>query len=485
MFDRYTEKARRTIFFARYEASQFGSPSIETEHMLLGLLRESKELTFRFLKKTPVELIRQQIEAATEKREHIPTSVDLPLSNECKRVLAYAAEEAERLSHQYIGTEHLLLGLLREEKSFAAQMLHERGVRLSAVREQLAQQAHESRTTAPAQERSAFSQFSVDLTQQAMKGQLHPFVGREKEMERLTHVLGRSTKRNAVLVGEPGVGKRAIVAGLAQHIAGEKAPSFLADNRIIALDLAFFGHNQRSPGEQELVLGPNIVFFIHELIPLLAATPTGGEPGASEVLKTALLGGKIQCICAATPEEYGKAREKHRWLDRCFRAIDVPPMTETEALAVLLSAKAQMEKFHYVVYTDDTIQHAVRYSSAYVKDRHLPDKALDLMDEAAAYVNTRPTDTPPEIVEARKRIRFISGRLEGCIANHEFEKARFYSDEERKERENLRELLKKHGIDEAAGRQVTREDVENVVALWTGIPVSAIRQGKTERPGVP
>jgi ATP-dependent Clp protease ATP-binding subunit ClpC len=485
MFERYTEKARRIIFFGRYEASQFGSPYIETEHLLLGLLREDKALTSRFLAKTPVEAIRGQIEAATEKREHIPTSVDLPLSNESKRVLAYAAEEAERLSHRHIGTEHLLLGLLREEKSFAAQILNERGVRLSAVREQLTQQAHGSATAAPAQERPPSSPFSVDLTQQAMEGQLHPFVGRDKEMERLTHVLGRSTKHNAGLVGEPGVGKRAIVSGLAQHIAGERAPSLLANSRIIALDLAFFGHNQRNPGQQELLLAPNLVFFIHELFPMLAATPTGADLGPTEILKTAILGGKTRVICAATPDEYRAAREKHRWLDRCFRAIEVAAMTEAETLEVLRSAKNHLEKFHMVTYTDEAIQHAVRYSSLYVKDRHLPDKALDLMDEAAAYVNARQTQGPKEVMEVRKRLRFIGMRLENCIANHEFEKARFYSDEERKERENLRELVKKHGIDEAAGLQVTREDVEEVLALWTGTPVSTIRQGNTDRPETP
>jgi ATP-dependent Clp protease ATP-binding subunit ClpC len=199
-------------------------------------------------------------------------------------------------------------------------------------------------------------------------------------------------------------------------------------------------------------------------------------------LKTALLDGKIQCICAATPEEYRKAREKHRWLDRCFRAINVPPMNEAEALAVLLSAKAHLERFHSVTYTEDALQHAVHYSSVYIKDRHLPDKALDLMDEAAAYVNARPVHWPEEVIEVRKRIKFIVHQMENCIANHEFEKARVHSDEERKERENLRELLKKHGIDEAASSRVTREDVEEVLARWTGIPVSTIRQGSPPGP---
>ncbi|HEY6305991.1 MAG TPA: Clp protease N-terminal domain-containing protein [Candidatus Angelobacter sp.] len=484
MFERYTEKARRIIFFARYESSQFGSPYIETEHLLLGLLREDKALTHRFLKNTQPERIRQQIEAATTKREKVSTSVDLPLSNENRRVLAYAAEEADRLSNRYIGPEHLLLGLLREEKSFAAQLLNEHGVRLSAVREQLGKQPHEpGLTAAPSQGQTLRPLSNVELTQLAREGQLRPFVGRKKELERLIHVLGRSTKNNAVLVGEPGVGKRAIVEGLAQSIVEGDVASRLAQQAIVALEMSFFRPSQGSG--PVLPLEQNTIFFMDELHSLLAATPTGGAPGPSEILKPALLGGKIQCICAATPEEYRKARENHRWLDRCFRAIDVPPMNEAEAVEVLLSAKSHFEKFHSVTYTDDAIQHAVRYSSVYVKDRQLPDKALDLIDEAAAYVNARPGHLPEEVIEVRKRMKFIVKRLEDAIVNHEFAKARFYSDEELKERENLRVLLKKHNLDETTGNPVTREDVEEVLARWTGIPVSTIRAGQDAGPEAP
>lgn len=480
MFERYTEKARRIILFARYEASQLGSSYIETEHLLLGLLREDKALTHRFLKQTPVESIRRQIEAATTKGEKLSTSIDMPISNECKRVLECAAEEAERLSHKHIGPEHLLLGLMREEKTFAATILREQGLRLKMVREELGRQSHEPGVAATAEERSSPPQFSVDLTQQALAGQLHPFVGRKKELESLMHVLGRSTKKNAVLVGEPGVGKRAIVEGLAQRIAEGNVPSFLAEKSIATLEMSFFGGSRRGPGSQVLLPGQNTVFFMDELHSLLAAAPTAGAPDATEILKTALLAGRVQCICAAAPDEYRKAREKHRWLDRCFRMIDVPPMSEAEALEVLISAKDRHEKFHAVAYTDDALRHAVLYAGVFVKDRHLPDAALDLMDETAAYVNARPSHWPQEITDVQKRIRFIIARMENSIANHEFEKARFYSDEERKERDNLRELQKKHNISEAATSQVTREDIEEVLARWTGVPVSAIRQ---RRPG--
>ena len=216
MFERYTEKARRVIFFARYEASQFGSPFIETEHLLLGLLREDKALTNRFLRShASIESIRKQIEGRTPIREKVSTSVDLPLSQECKRVLAYAAEEAERLAHKHIGTEHLLLGLLREDKSFAAEILHERGLRLSTLREELSRVQNDKTAAARPKETSLLGEFSRDLTQSAMENQLDPLVGREGELERVVQILCRRTKNNPVLIGEPGVGKTAIEIGRA------------------------------------------------------------------------------------------------------------------------------------------------------------------------------------------------------------------------------------------------------------------------------
>jgi ATP-dependent Clp protease ATP-binding subunit ClpC len=491
MFERYTEKARRVIFFARYEASQFGSPYIETEHLLLGLLREDKALTNRFLRShASVESIRKQIEGHTTIREKVSTSVDLPLSNECKRVLAYAAEEAERLSHKHIGTEHLLLGLLREEKCFAAEILHERGLRLSTIREELARSSQEKAQPQRQRESSLLSEFSRDLTQSAMDNQLDPLVGRENELERVVQILCRRTKNNPVLIGEPGVGKTAIVEGLAQRIADGEVPSFLADKRILALDLSLIVAGTKYRGQfeerlktimKELMESQNCIIFIDELHTLVGAGSAEGSLDAANILKPALSRGEIQCIGATTPGEYRKSIEKDRSLERRFQAVKVPPPNEVDATKILFGIKDRYEKFHAVTYTDDAINFAVSHSNRYIPDRFLPDKAIDLVDEAGARVKLRQTSLPEEITEVQKRLKFIVHRMENAVANHEFEKARFYSDEERKERENLRVLREKYHLDDSATGVVNREDIEDVVSRWTGVPVTSIKEEETQK----
>jgi len=486
MFERYTEKARRVIFFARYEASQFGSPYIETEHLLLGLLREDKALTNRFLRShASIESIRKQIEGRTAIREKVSTSVDLPLSPECKRVLAYSAEEAERLQHKHIGTEHLLLGLLREDKSFAAEILHERGLRLSTIREELSRAQNEKSSSSRNKETSLLAEFSRDLTQSAMENQLDPLIGREAELERVTQILCRRTKNNPVLIGEPGVGKTAIVEGLAQRIADGDVPSFLADKRILALDLSLIVAGTKYRGQfeerlktimKELMEAQNAIIFIDELHTLVGAGSAEGSLDAANILKPALSRGDIQCIGATTPAEYRKSVEKDRSLERRFQAVKVPPPTEAEAIKILFGIKDRYEKFHAVTYTDEALNHSVYLSNRYIPDRFLPDKAVDLIDEAGARVKLRQSTLPEEMIDVQKRIKFVVHRMENAIASHEFEKARFYSDEERKERENLRLLREKYNIDETAMGVVSREDIEEVVARWTGIPVTAIKE---------
>jgi len=494
MFERYTEKARRVIFFARYEASQFGSPYIETEHLLLGLLREDKALTNRFLRQhSSVESIRKQIEGHTTIREKVSTSVDLPLSNECKRVLAFAAEEAERLSHKHIGTEHLLLGLLREEKCFAAEILHERGLRLSSIREELARTSQEKVAAQPQRqnrESSLLAEFSRDLTQAAMENQLDPLVGRDQELDRSIQILCRRTKNNPVLIGEPGVGKTAIVEGLAQKIADGDVPSFLADKRILALDLSLIVAGTKYRGQfeerlktimKELMESQNCIIFIDELHTLVGAGSAEGSLDAANILKPALSRGEIQCIGATTPAEYRKSIEKDRSLERRFQAVKVPPPNEETAIQILAGVKERYEKFHAVTYTDEAVEVAVRHSNRYIPDRFLPDKAIDLIDEAGARVKLRQTALPEEITEVQKRIKFIVHRMENAIANHEFEKARFYSDEERKERENLRVLREKYHLDDSSTGVVGKEDIEEVVCRWTGVPVASIKEEESAK----
>ena len=457
-----------------------------------GLLREDKALTNRFLRShASVESIRKQIEAHTTIREKVSTSVDLPLSNECKRVLAYAAEEAERLSHKHIGTEHLLLGLLREEKCFAAEILHERGLRLSNIREELARTSQEK--AQPSQrnrESSLLSEFSRDLTQAAMDNQLDPLVGRDGELERVIQILCRRTKNNPVLIGEPGVGKTAIVEGLAQRIADGEVPSFLADKRILALDLSLIVAGTKYRGQfeerlktimKELMESQNSIIFIDELHTLVGAGSAEGSLDAANILKPALSRGEIQCIGATTPAEFRKSIEKDRSLERRFQAVKVPPPTEEDAVKILFGIKERYEKFHAVTYTDDAINISVSHSNRYLPDRFLPDKAIDLIDEAGARVKLRQTSLPEDITEVQKRIKFIVHRMENAIANHEFEKARFYSDEERKERDNLRTLREKYHLDESSTGVVGREDIEDVVSRWTGVPVASIKEEESQK----
>ncbi|MFC6644124.1 ATP-dependent Clp protease ATP-binding subunit [Granulicella cerasi] len=502
MFERYTEKARRVIFFARYEASQFGSPYIETEHLLLGLLREDKALTNRFLRShTSVESIRKQIEQHTTVREKVSTSVDLPLSNECKRVLAYAAEEAERLSHKHIGTEHLLLGLLREEKCFAAEILTERGLRLQTIREELQRTTQDKPAAAASgsgsskqrgqqQEQSMLAEFSRDLTLAASEQSLDPLVGRDFEVERVIQILCRRTKNNPVLIGEPGVGKTAIVEGLAQKIADGEVPSFLADKKVLSLDLSLVVAGTKYRGQfeerlktimKELQEAGNAIVFIDEIHTLVGAGSAEGSLDAANILKPALSRGEIQCIGATTPAEFRKSIEKDRSLERRFQAVKVPPPNEEDAIKIIMGIREKYEKFHAVSYTDEAITYSVTHSHRYIPDRFLPDKAIDLIDEAGARVKLRQTTLPEELTEVQKRIKFIVHRMESAIANHEFEKARFYSDEERKERENLRELREKYHLDESTAGIVTREDIEDVVSRWTGVPITAIKEEETQK----
>ena len=494
MFERYTEKARRVIFFARYEACQFGSPYIETEHLLLGLLREDKLLANRFLRsQANIESIKKQIEAQTTAREKVPTSVDLPLSTECKRVLAYAAEEAERLGHKHIGTEHLLLGLLREDKCFAAELLHERGLRLNQVREEIARATGEK--TAPAarasKESSLLNEFSRDLTQAAADGQLDPLIGRDYELERVIQILCRRTKNNPVLLGEAGVGKTAIVEGLAQEIAKGNVPELLRDKRVVTLDLALMvaGTKYRGQFEErikavmdEIRRAKNVILFIDELHTIVGAGSAEGTMDASNIIKPALSRGEMQCIGATTLNEYRKYIEKDAALERRFQAVKVEQPTVEEAIEILKGLRPKYAEHHKAEITDRAIEAAVRLSDRYITDRYLPDKAIDLMDEAGARARIAAMTRPPELKEIEAEIEAIKARKDKAIQEQEFEGAAAMRDTEKQAKERMERILAEWRATREEKRVVVDEaDIMEVVSKWTGVPVHRLEQGEAER----
>ncbi|PYS44447.1 MAG: ATP-dependent Clp protease ATP-binding subunit ClpC [Acidobacteria bacterium] len=468
MFERYTEKARRVIFFARYEASQFGAPAIEPEHLLLGLMREDKTLTGRFFPRAQItiESIRREIESRTLLRERIPTSVELPLAPETKRVLHYSHEESDRLQHRHIGTEHLLLGLLREERSMAAQILFERGLRLAAVRDEIARQ-----TGADARNRKDIPhllEFSRDLTEDASNDRLDPLIGRDGEIERVVQILCRRTKNNPVLIGEPGVGKTAIVEGLAQRIVRGEVPSFLESKRILSLDISLIVAGTKYRGQfeerlkqimRELIDNPQYIVFIDELHTLVGAGSAEGSLDAANILKPALSRGEIQCIGATTPAEFRRSIEKDRSLERRFQAVKVAPPSEDEAVEILNGVRERYESFHQVRYTEGALEAAVRQSSRYIPDRFLPDKAIDVIDEAGARVKLR-------VVAEQGNLDALSAPLT------EWERATYG---------RAQALITDDEDDPLVMGEVTRGDVEDVIARWTGIPITSLKEEESHK----
>jgi ATP-dependent Clp protease ATP-binding subunit ClpC len=487
MFERYTERARRVIFFARYEASQLGSSSIETEHLLLGLIREGKGLTSRIFSKShlSMEAIRKEIEGRALYREKVSTSVDIPLSAESKRVLSFASEEAERMLHNYIGTEHILLGLMREEKSVAASILGEKGMRLAAVREDIIQLLNEKANLGKAKETPLLSEFSRDLTEAATRGVLDPLVGRDEELERIVQVLCRRTRNNPVLIGEPGVGKTALVEGLANKIVQGDVPVYLAEKRILALDISLIVAGTKYRGQfeerlktimRELTESHNIIIFIDELHTLVGAGSAEGSLDAANILKPALSRGEIQCIGATTPAEYRKYIEKDRSLERRFQAVKVASPTEDETIQILRGIKDRYEKFHHVTYHEDAIHAAVFQSSRYITDRFLPDKAIDLLDEAGSRVKLRESSGVVEVPEISRKIRVVVDR--GAAEPVE---RTFYREEETPPRENLHTFREHWEIGSAGAHEVTKTDIDEVVSKWTGIPLTAIKEEESAK----
>jgi ATP-dependent Clp protease ATP-binding subunit ClpC len=493
MFERYTERARRVLFFARYEASQLGSMSIETEHLLLGLIREGKGLTSRIFARSHLALenIRKEIEGRTIFREKVSTSVEIPFSPETQRVLQFSAGEADRLLHNYIGTEHLLLGILREDRSAAAALLSEKGMKLNTVREDIVLLLNDKPGLTPVKETPLLAEFSRDLNEAATKNHLDPLVGRNAELERVQQVLCRRTKNNAVFVGEPGVGKTAIVEGLAQKIACGGVPHFLAGKRILALDISLIVAGTKYRGQfeerlkaimKELVENPAIIIFIDELHTLVGAGSAEGSLDAANILKPALSRGEIRCIGATTPAEYRKYIEKDRSLERRFQVIKVEPPTEAETLEVLRGVKDRYEAFHHVEYTQDAMEAAVYQSSRYITDRFLPDKAIDLVDEAGARTKLREAGCNEEFNEINKTIRVAVEQMKNASAQKDYERVQFFREKEALARENLQVVREKFAVKSGGlNVEVSKADIDEIVSKWTGVPITSINQDESEK----
>ena len=494
MFERYTERARRVIFFARYEASQLGSRTIETEHLLLGLIRENNGLTGHLLGRAKIEPedIRSEIEARTRVREKISTSVEIPLSVESKRVLAYAAEEAEKMFHKYIGTEHILLGLLREKKALASRILLEKGMRLTTAREDLLYRLKKENLNEKKKDTPFLSEFARDLTALAAKKLLDPLIGREQELERVIQILCRRTKNNPVLIGEPGVGKTALVAGLSRKIVTGDVPRFLYGKRILALDISAVVAGTKYRGQfeerlksimKELAENKDVLVFIDELHTLVGAGSAEGSLDAAGILKPALSRGELQCIGSTTPKENRRHIEKDRALSRRFQGVTMNPPTEDETLRIIYGIRDRYEKYHGVVYNDEAISSSVYQSSRYISDRFLPDKAIDVLDEAGAHVKLAAVVAPAQLLEIKARLQSIAEQVDAAINEKEFEKAAYYRDQEQQERERLDTLRARLADEESESKPpvVCKEDVDRVVSNWTGIPVSSIQEEELDK----
>lgn len=477
MFERYTEKARRVIFFARYEALQYGSHFISPEHILLGLMREDKTLSARFFpfrNSLTVEAIRRDVEERIVLRERIPQSAELHLAPETKRILMLANDESRRLNNRHIGPEHLLLGIVREERSIAAEILFHYGLQLQNVRDEINRQNgvfpnlrmfEREKTDVP-----YLNEFTRDLTLEAAQGKLDPLIGREAETERVIEILCRRTKNNPVLIGESGVGKTAIVEGLAQRIVERNVPTFLENKRILSLDLSLIvaGTKYRGQFEErlkkiltELKAHTEYIIFIDEMHTLVGAGSAEGTLDAANILKPALSRGEIQCIGATTPAEYRKSIEKDKALERRFQSVKIVPPSEEVALKIIEGIAERYEAFHQIRYSKEALQAAVFGSNRYISDRFLPDKAIDVLDEAGARAKLRYQQeniSEPSWKETVENWKRVSANEEQLISF---------------ELESLE--------DSFFAVEVTRDDVEEVIARWTGIPIQSVKQEEAKK----
>ncbi len=498
MHDKFTERVRKVIYLAREEAARLQHDYIGTEHLLLGVIREGEGIAATVLNNLGVDLdhIRQAVENMVSSSGGTMTIGEIPFTPRAKRVLELAVEEARSLGHNYVGTEHLLLGLIREGEGVAAKVLLELGVDRKRVREETlkllggtpsgATQEREERAETP-----ALNQFGRDLTALAREGKLDPVIGRENEIERVIQVLSRRKKNNPVLVGEPGVGKTAIAEGLAQRIIEGKVPESLKSKRIVTLDLAAVvaGTKYRGQFEERLKTVMNeireskdTIIFIDELHTIVGAGGAEGAIDASNMLKPALARGELQCIGATTLDEYRKYIEKDGALERRFQPITVDPPSVEDAITILKGLRDKYEAHHGVHITDEAVVQSVKLADRYMNDRFLPDKAIDVIDEASARARLSVSTVPAEIRELEQKLEELVKEKEAAIRAQEYEKAAKMRDKEKEARGKLKEL-KKNWMEAKRDRdvEVNAEDIAAVVSVMTSIPVVKLEEEESAK----
>ncbi len=492
MFERFNEHVRRSLFFARYEASRAASRAIGTEHLLLGMLRESDEVMTELFDLLDVDVrrVREELLGNRLVVERVSTSPDLPLAEETKKALAFAVHEAESMGHQSVGTEHLLLGLLRVDTGAAAQYLTSHGFDLFELREEVVRRGRQVEADEAASATPTITEYSRDLTFLAAEGGFDPLIGREVEVERVVQILCRRTKNNPLLLGDAGVGKTAIVEGLASRIVEGSVPMLLADRRILALDLSLLVAGTKYRGQfeerlkgllKELQEHPEIIIFIDEIHSLIGTGSAEGSLDAANILKPALSRGEITCIGATTMREYRRYVEKDRALSRRFQGVSVRQPTEEETVVILQGVRSRYEEFHGVRYDDRAIESAVVLAGRYITDRAFPDKAIDVLDEAGARVKLRQVASTSSLRRVQRDIRKVVSQMKEAISRKEFELAVELREEELRLREELEMLEETHASEPPETVLVHRSDIEEVVSSWTGVPVTSLKEDEADR----
>lgn len=502
MFGRFTERAQKVLFLARDEARRLGHPAVGTEHLLLGLLREGDGIAARALQALGVNLnkVRREVEKIVVPGD-LKSGEEIGLTPRAKKVLELAQEEGRKHGVSYVGTEHILLGLIREGEGVAARVLVSQGLTLEKLRREVLMQLGgigpmpQGHPQAGAARRAGQTQtmdeLGRDLTQLAREGKLDPVIGRDQEIQRVIQILSRRTKNNPCLIGEPGVGKTAVVEGLAQRIVENKVPEILADKRLVTLDMSAVVAGTKYRGEfeerlkkviDEIRNAGNVILFIDEVHTLVGAGAAEGAIDAANILKPALARGELQCIGATTLDEYRKNIEKDAALERRFQPVMVGEPTIEESIEILKGLRDRYEAHHRVKITDSALKAAVKLSNRYITDRYLPDKAIDLMDEAASRVRLKAYTAPPDVKELEEKIETLKKEKESAVVNQEFEKAASLRDEEQKLQEELARIkdnwVQRKELDQSI---VTEEDIADIVSSWTGVPVNKLQEEESER----